>query len=97
MKLPKLKQGTPVLVYWLDAASHGAEWTEGHDAEPEEAHCFTLGFFVARKGKFFIVAQTWERDGKHSTFEIPIGCIEAVTILQDAEPRKREKGAANAQ
>ncbi len=81
MKIPKLKVGDPICVYWLDAASHGAEWTEGHEGTPEEAHCFTLGFYLGRTRKIMVVAQTWERDGVHSKFEIPTGCIEEVTLL----------------
>lgn len=97
MKLPKLKPGDPVLVYWLDAASHGAQWSDDHEAEPLEAHCFTLGFFSTRKGKFLVVSQTWERDGEHSRFEIPVGCIEQITVLKEIQnPVKREKGVPGA-
>jgi hypothetical protein len=91
MKLPKLKVGDPVCVYWLDAAAHGAQWSEGFDGEPEEAHCFTLGYYLAKTRKFLVVAQTWERDGVHSKFEIPIGCIEEVTVLSIPTKRNADK------
>jgi len=90
MKLPKLKIGDMVLVKWVDAhAPEPNSWTTiaGLDDQPIVLGISSLGFFLESRDGYLRVCGEFGGsdvclDVITRVFNIPLGCIESVKVLE---------------
>jgi hypothetical protein len=93
------KPGTPVVVYWLDAADHPPEWRDADDVRPMNVLIKSYGVFLGVQERNVMLAGTLcEADNHtHTLSQIPAGCVTKIFELQEIDNARKVVSSANAE
>jgi hypothetical protein len=88
----EVKKFAIVIVTWIDAATESG-WTdtdEAHDFVPPE--CQTMGYLVADKPDYIVLAQSYGGNEMGNRWTIPRGMVTAMRVLEVGDIYAPDKG-----
>lgn len=91
---PKLPdRGTPVLVVWEDAASHGTEFYDLDGKMPGLVELVYIGFYGGRRKNETLFYNEMDPATKEvrALNPIPTSCIKSITPMEPRRGRARER------
>jgi len=94
MKIPKLKNGDAVEVYWLDSHFMGDGWKSEEDITGKGEFTIRSVCIYIGKDKEYVhtVADRCETEsGVMRDLKIPIGCIQSIAKLTKQKDKKIER------